>query len=188
MRVITLTPRLFQEHCRQLQEQARAFDPDLILTVARGGDFLGQHMFTGVHHVSVRCQRPSTASKGRWLKTISRQLPLWVRNLMRCAEARVLASRRPNVAPVTFDSDVQAAICRAGRVLVVDDAIDSGSTMSAVITALNAIPGNRRTAVAVITVTQKNPSIQAQYALYRSETLVRFPWSDDFTANDNKKL
>lgn len=187
MRVLTLTPQLFAEHCARLEALAADFRPDLIVTVARGGDYVGELMFADIPHVSVRSQRPSTARKGRWLKALARRMPLWARNMMRIAEARMLARRRTEPVPVTHDDDVREAISRAGSVLVVDDAVDSGASMRAVLDAIDTVPGSRMTAVAVITVTQRQPCVYARYALYRDGTLVRFPWSEDYSDNDNKE-
>lgn len=68
---------------------------------------------------------------------------------------------------------------KGSRILIVDDAVDSGSTMASVINLLNQeFPGNIiRTAA--ITVTTSTSLVEVDYALYREGVLVRFPWSND---------
>ena len=91
MRVKTLSPKDFTEHCRLLEERAAMFAPDLIVTIATGGDYVGAEMFETMPHVSVRLQRPSTAKKRDWIMSIVRCLPRFLRDWLRIAEAYYLS-------------------------------------------------------------------------------------------------
>lgn len=63
-------------------------------------------------------------------------------------------------------------------VLLVDDAVDSGETMAAVIDFLKRAKPELRIHTAVITTTMSDPLTPPEFTLYH-ETLVRFPWSMD---------
>jgi hypoxanthine phosphoribosyltransferase len=64
-------------------------------------------------------------------------------------------------------------------VLVVDDAVDSGATLIAVLDAVYKAAGSSKVRSAAITVTTENPMVMPDYYLYHDETLIRFPWSID---------
>jgi hypoxanthine phosphoribosyltransferase len=66
------------------------------------------------------------------------------------------------------------------RVLVVDDAIDSGATMATVVEQLrDAVGDGGEVRTAVLTITTRTAVFQPDFTLYR-QTLCRFPWSHDF--------
>lgn len=184
MRVLTLHRAAFLGHCQRLEHLVADYDPDLVVAVARGGVYVAEHMFRQSHHVTVDCQRQTTAVKRRLhaLFAVVRLLPLWLRNRLRMAEARRLSRKHTGQpASVTLDSEVTAAVQRARRVLVVDDAIDSGATMAGVLNAISAISGpDNKVRTAVITVTTRQPLVTPDYAIYGDgDVLVRFPWSED---------
>ena len=66
------------------------------------------------------------------------------------------------------------------KILIIDDAIDSGDTLSAIVETLKKTNPKAKVATAVLTETTKNPAIRADYTLYRNQTLIRFPWSNDY--------
>ena len=183
MRVLTLTPDIFREHCLRLQAEAELFCPDLIVTIARGGDFVGELMFPEVTHISVKRQRPSTETKQDlgYLAKFIRTLPVCLRNAIRITESACTSAGKHPAAPLSLGNKETNIISKASRILVVDDAVDSGATLAAVIDAINTIPGDRTVASAAITVTKRNPLISPDYTLYNNRTLVRFPWSMDYS-------
>ena len=65
-------------------------------------------------------------------------------------------------------------------ILVIDDAIDSGDTLSAIASTLRHRNPEATVCIAVMTETTADPCIRANYALYRNRTLIRFPWSNDY--------
>lgn len=183
MKVTTLNDEAFSEACRRLEERTRSFGPDLVVGIATGGELVAGRMFASVPHVSVESRRPTTAAKERcggvW--RLVRRLPLWMRNSLRIAEARMLSAGKPReVGAVELSPDAVAAIAGAGRVLIVDDAIDSGATMARVLEAVRGVGGERQTATAVINVTTKKHLVEPDYRLYVDRRLVRYPWSKDF--------
>ena len=65
------------------------------------------------------------------------------------------------------------------RVLVVDDAVDSGVTLDTVFRSLReTAPPDTEVRAAVVTVTLDRPLIEPDFTLYRG-VLCRFPWSFD---------
>ena len=68
----------------------------------------------------------------------------------------------------------------SARILIVDDAVDSGSTMAAVRKAINAIANPSAVIkIAAITVTTPAPFIEPDFFLLYRYVLCRFPWSLD---------
>ena len=68
---------------------------------------------------------------------------------------------------------------RKRKVLLVDDAIDSGATLLLIKQyLLNEFP-DIDVKIAVITVTTRHPLVMADYYRYNNRTLIRFPWSND---------
>lgn len=181
MRVITLTPDNFVSHCQILESKSQSFAPDLLITIARGGDYVGANMFADVKHVSVSLQRPTTKTKERgvFFKHIIIHTPLWFRNMLRIVESTLLNVRKREIDNVALPPDVVDAISCATRILVVDDAVDSGNTLAAIVNAINNNANYKKVASAVITVTKRKPIIVPDYTLYNNSTLVRFPWSLD---------
>lgn len=178
MKVVTLDNKAFYTECRRLEDEAASFCPDVIVGIATGGVEVARLIFTDVPHLSVDAHRPSTKTKKRngAVMGFVRCLPRPVKDLLRIAESKILSLRRPGSRKVALDA---TSIVPFRRVLVVDDAVDSGATARAVIDALNTIPGNRTIALAVLTVTTRHPAVNADFALYRNRTLLRFPWSMD---------
>lgn len=184
MKVITLHPADFEAHCRRLQTLVEAeYAPDLVVGIASGGLKVSALMFPGVPHVEVSCRRPSTESKSRreGLFAMVRRLPLWVRDTLRRYEARRLATadadggRTAGVMP-----GASGSVSGASHILVVDDAVDSGATLSAVLNALHDINPAAHLRAAAITVTTPAPLAYPDFCIYKN-VLIRFPWSMDYT-------
>lgn len=186
MRVLTLTPETFVSHCKMLESKSQSFAPDLIVTIARGGNYVGANMFEGVKHVSVSLQRPTTKSKERipLIRRVLIHTPLWLRNMLRVVESTLLNVRRREFDNVALSPQAVAAIGCATCILVVDDAVDSGCTLAAIVNAINNNGKDKKVASAVITVTKRKPVIKPDFTLYNNSTLVRFPWSIDAKCYD----
>lgn len=189
MHVLTLNETDFAEHCRRLDALARSFNADLVVTIATGGDKVGSYILPEIPHISISSHRPSTETKKRHARMLAcvRRLPLPVRNIMRKAEATIVEHRINNATPhkINLDSETTARIAPAQRLLIVDDAVDSGATLAGVIDAISALDGKREIASAVLTVTTRNPLIRPTYALFDNRTLIRFPWSLDMPRKTN---
>ncbi|MDE5811856.1 MAG: phosphoribosyltransferase domain-containing protein [Muribaculaceae bacterium] len=183
MKVITLNPNEFTHACVRLQQliASAGVHPDVVIGIASGGDFVAQEMFPQLPHSSVTLRRPSTARKERkWVKTVVRALPLWLRDRLRLLEAKRLARKTPK--PMTTESiQLPDLSLNATTILMVDDAVDSGVTLRTVVQAIKQRYPQAEVLTAVLNVTTLNPLIKPDFVLYpQAEVLIRFPWSIDY--------
>lgn len=81
--------------------------------------------------------------------------------------------------PASVPQVVLPPISGAARILVVDDAVDSGATLLGVVNAAKAAVPLADVRSAVITQTTTAPMTAPDYTLYNDKTLIRFPWSLD---------
>lgn len=181
MKVVTLDSEKFADSCRCLAAMVEqgGFSPDVLVGIRTGGEHVARAMlpafFKAPRMECVELRRPTTASKSRVRGLLSR-LPRCVADLLRIVESKVLSMRNPRRRP--FDNLPQSLRSLAGaRVLIVDDAVDSGATMLAVTEAIRAANPQARVMTAAITLTTRRPLIAPDYSLFK--TLVRFPWSMD---------
>ena len=188
MKVRTLNEITFKAACRDLEERivASGFEPDLVIGIATGGEYVASSMFEDVAHLSICRRRPSSSLKEKdgagIVFRILRRSPRYVADGLRILESRLYRLRpaKHKREPVVLSADGQASILASKRVLIVDDAVDSGSTLSSVLQAVQAVQDERDVRTAAITVTTRRPAVSPDYALYRNSTLIRFPWSKDY--------
>lgn len=180
MKVLTLSNQALVHACADLEQAATAFAPDLIVGIASGGEKVASLMFAGIRHVSIDCHRIGSEKKRshRHLFSLVRRLPVPMRNALRIIEAKWL-SRCASSTSAALSPLAAAAISTATRVLIIDDAVDSGNTLRAVIDKIRSIPGPRAIASAAITVTTPTPLVTPDFTLHNNLTLIRFPWSMD---------
>ncbi|HTW72132.1 MAG TPA: phosphoribosyltransferase family protein [Acetobacteraceae bacterium] len=190
----TLDPPRFAAACASLMQQAMdRFDPDVLVGVRTGGLVVAEAMADSVQNrvpvMPLTCRRASTSAKSRFglLPAVLAVLPQAVVDGLRWLEHRLLSAlRRRKSTPQEIDHAEAMAIgeyltahAAARRVLVVDDAVDSGVTLSTVLRLLReAAPGGTELRSAVVTVTLDQPLVEPDFALYRG-VLCRFPWSFD---------
>lgn len=182
MKVMTLdTDGLAASGARLQMLVGETYNPDLVVGIARGGAYVAQNMFAAVRHVSVTCRRPSSSRKDSHgaLLALVRRLPLWMRDTMRRIEARWLAGNGDPGREVTAGADVWQTVAGAGCILVVDDAVDSGHSLKAVVEEIRRRNPSAEIRSAVVTVTTVAPVMPPDYTLY-SQILLRFPWSGDY--------
>ncbi len=171
------------------------FRPDLIVSVASGGtcvvESIEDEIFDlGISTESLLCQRPGTPAKERMrLKLLTKRLPLSFRNALRVAEhiVRLLlkgvqSHNKRNVTVISPNLSCQAP---PTRILVIDDAVDSGDTLVSVERFLRAGHPSADIRFGVLTQTRKKVSRDPDYSLYKS-VLIRFPWSSDYRCSDEK--
>ena len=181
MRVITLTPEKFTEACRALQSRVEEhFMPDAVVGIARGGVIVAENMFPLTPHAELSRQRPSTASKSRIPDFLLRMMPRALLDILRMAESLWL--NRKKALPLADLSEISIPEGLEGRkrILVTDDAVDSGATLDAVIRALSSALPEAEIRSAAITVTTRHPLTRPDVALFDNQTLIRFPWSKDY--------
>ena len=196
-RVHTLDKAALRIAAAKLYDTARQdFHPNLVVGVRTGGYVIAEMLDLQDDAVllPLTSQRPGTAlSPGTVAKSRSsffthglRRLPYFVNDRLRLFEHRVLlrrANRTKGVRTLRKEElDAIAAAISAGRnkILIVDDAVDSGSTLMAVSDTLRELAGpDGIVRTAAINVTTPTPLIEPDYILYRN-VICRFHWSFDF--------
>ncbi len=197
MRVITLDRGAFELHAGRLAALVAADDSigrfDAVIGVKRGGsvvcDAFCRHFSKDSYalRTDVSLQRPSTRLKTGPVNRALKKLPLKLLDMLRMFESRLMSVcrklvKKRNVPHVVLPDELMRALCEKQWpvILIIDDAIDSGDTLNAVIKSLTDVNPSVRIKVAVMTVTTSDPVVYADYSLYRNHTLIRFPWSNDF--------
>lgn len=196
MQVVTLTPEGLDAHAGRLAAMVMDSHPpylDAIVAVRRGGAFVCDAFCRSFPRemyglrADVSLQRPSTKRKSRGVGRLLRKLPTPLLDLMRMAESMLLDARRRHSrqatnAYVELPDTLKKAIQKKDRpaILIIDDAIDSGDTLFAIVEALKKTNPDVTVRTAVLTETTLEPCIRADYSLYRNRTLIRFPWSNDY--------
>lgn len=181
-KVITLRDRELKDRCMELSHLIdRDYKPDLVVGIATGGVMVAGMMFPSVQHCDVVVRRPSTRNKNSFFKAFLSVMPMWILDRMRILEAWWLekTSDASKIRNLDLSEETARIITRSCRVLVVDDAVDSGVTLSSVLQAIGKVGGSREVRSAVITVTTGSPVVRPDYCLFNDNTLIRFPWSSD---------
>lgn len=193
--VVTLTPAEFASACRSLAREvsSRGVDPQVMVGIRTGGLLVAREMaawLPGVALTEVTLRRPSTRSKGRFIRLI-RALPRPVTDALRRLEARsrmAAARRRARRGELTLpEVTLPAALTAAevSRVLVVDDATDTGVTLAAVTAAISRALPRATVTAAVLVSTEPHPvaplpqGVTMLPPVIADGSLVRFPWSAD---------
>ena len=172
-KVMTLSDEAFAGACSRLE--AATERPDVVLGIETGGRYVAESMHAAVPHCYVRLQRGPTPRKSR-LRGLLARLPRPVADALRLAEAWLRGLRRPE--PVEFRGELPRELQGKRRVLIVDDAVDSGATMHAVREAVCRACPEAQVECAAIAVTTRRPLVVPDKYLY-SNVLIRFPWSMD---------
>ncbi len=173
------------------------FIPDIIIGIRSGGYVVAEIMTQTADHkplllaISRRRSCTETKNKVKCLKKILKLLPYAVTNHFRIIEHKILikkaatktAAQQQEFTPDTAELSALRTFLQAhenSKILIVDDAIDSGATMKAVLDLVRKEANSACTIkTAAITVTTDTPLIQPDYILYNN-VLCRFPWSFDF--------
>ena len=192
--VVTFDQAAFDEACAALLQLVMQDGmPDAIIGIRTGGLYVADSMAKSVDFsipvMSLTCRRPSTATKSKFgmVKKIVANLPRPVVDRLRVIEHAMLTKKRGGKRPEGYSFDqTEIAILedwlrQAGpnpSIIVVDDAVDTGTTLSLVLDAVSQRAPGGLVRSAVITVTTPKPWATPRYTLY-SRQLCRFPWSLD---------
>jgi hypoxanthine phosphoribosyltransferase len=168
--------------------------PDALIGIKTGGLHVAQAMAKAAGYtvpvLSLTCRRPSTRYKAKVaaLKKLITRLPRPLVDRLRVVEHALLTHKPRSIErdDFQFDSEELAVLDEwldhAGQrpsLVVVDDAIDTGATLSRVLDVVSRYaPPTAKIRSAVITVTTPKPWALPRYTLYRQQ-LCRFPWSLD---------
>ena len=199
MQVVTLNRQDFEAHAERLAravEKGSADCYDAIVAVRRGGSLVCDaflRYFPKTRYAAryvVTLQRPSTKRKEGTAGRILKRLPRPVLDAMRIMESNMLSLCRKLRNPVRIpDVEIPDGLAKTlttnarPAILVIDDAIDSGDTLFAIIETLRKTNPDTSVSIAVMTETTADPRVRGNYTLYRNRTLIRFPWSNDYKEN-----
>lgn len=172
------------------------FTPTIYLGIRTGGyvvaELMAQATPQPVRLLPITCRRPSTAKKNNlpFVKETLKRLPHFISDRLRIMEHIYLTQiKKPRDAQVVPDeaelSVLRQVLAEQGaeaRVLVIDDSIDSGATVAAVLAVVRTLAHPAaQIKTAAVTITTAHPLVEPDFSLYRY-ALCRFPWSLDFKA------
>lgn len=192
MKIITLNDSSFQDKCRILAKSIKgSFSPDIIISIKTGGKYVGDIVFqelsqdnNNIKYTWAETHRPGHNVKNNSLiQFFFQQTPIFILNWLRIIESyilRLLPKQSTKEIFLCASKEIEQLLLEADKkILVVDDAIDSGITMNLVCEYIsNRFPGNT-IKTAAITTTTPNPLINADFCIYHL-VLIRFPWSKDY--------
>lgn len=166
---------------------------DLLIIVLRAGQHLYDNFQTELRaqeNLSIKISRPSTKFKKKFNSNIFLYVPKLINNLLRVIESYSreiifsISSAKTTGVELNLSSVEIKKISICNNILIIDDAIDSGSTISSVISHIIKINSKADIRVGCITQTFKKPLIHADYCLYK-RTIVKFPWSLDSKVSES---
>ena len=184
----------FETACAELMRAVEQdYEPTLVVGIRTGGlvvaDSMARAASAPLPILPVTCRRATTAAKSRLplFRAALAMLPRPAVDLLRRFEHRLSATarahqRRPQLidhGEIKVIADWLARRAAQQRILVADDAVDSGVTLGTVLRHLRAVcPSGAEIRTAAITQTMEKPMTRPDYALFHA-TLCRFPWSFD---------
>ena len=193
MKVINFNQHVFEDFLdKNLSDFMIENDKLLILGIKEGGiplakivvSYLENKYSNSLDFETIICQRPSTKIKKSnqfkksILKTLFQVTPQFILNRIRVLEHYYLMKNVQNSYREVIFSD-KIDFSHYAKILIVDDAVDSGYTLKAVLDKVKENVKNESKIFSLAAVvTNKEACIWPDYTLY-SDVLIRFPWSLD---------
>lgn len=189
MNVITFDNHKLAMSTLQLWSKAKDdFSPDYVVAIERGGGvladiLLNEEAVPPSKVIRIKSQRELTQTKDRFFSLLLQYFPNWLNLTLRKLEAYskecfTVFSKANQSRHVSLLGDIDLSVINGKKVLVIDDAIDSGDTIVSCIQFIEKHSAPSELKVASITVTFSNPRIFPDYSLFK-RTIVRFPWAPD---------
>lgn len=182
MDCIELSIKSLDEKCQDFAKQIQlVYQPDLVIYVARGSYLIGKSVVKvfKVPLIAVGAQR-----KGNELKELVAPFlslfPRWLCNLLRRCELKSNIHGVQVERHIEFLDDISLIeIASIKKVLIVDDSVDTGSSMLAVRNLVESKFPNSEIKTAVLNVmSQSKDVIKVDYSLYE-DAMLRTPMSKD---------
>lgn len=184
MNVKTLNLNELNHLCKELSVKIieSNFQPDLILGVKTGGEEIAKLIWNSFQIPIIKIEsclpiRKTSLSKKNILKKFIKYLPTPFLNFLRIFEAKFFFNKnyRNKFISIELPNNIESF----KRILIIDDAVDSGATLLNIIKAIKKSNEKALIKTAVITITQNDPLIRPDFTIYNNQTLIRFPWSPD---------
>lgn len=182
MDCIELSIKSLDEKCQDFARRIQLeYHPDLIIYVARGSYLIGKSF---VKIFEVPLVAVGTKRKGNELKEfispVLSILPRWLCNLLRKVELKSNVHAEQAERRIEFLDDMnQIDLSSVRKILIVDDSVDTGSSMLAVRSTVESKFPHCELKIAVLNVMSKSRSvISVDYSLYE-DAMLRTPMSKD---------
>ncbi len=195
MEVITLSPETLIEKSKELAKAVieSQWTPELVIGIKTGGLYVAEPLVEElyaknikVEYTTISLSRPSTQKKREFnIGKILKKMPYFTLNILRNLEVFIIEQTKNKKYDSKKENDIPKheqlidQIKKTERILLVDDAIDTGSTVLAIKNFIHTIDANIEVKIAVLTTTHKEPYIKADFSLFK-RVLLRCPWSEDY--------
>ena len=178
-KVKTLYPELFKQTCLDLRKKVESsgFHPDVIIAIPRAGIWIQEAAWTDFPQIPVKLIRPSKGKLKKKVSWIIKRLPLRLRDNLRIWEARKLVKRKKHM--TTTSIILPSLPDNVRKILLIDDAVDSGATLKAIMDKFKAEYPQADIRSAVITLTYSQAVYRPDYCVFDDAILIRTPWSID---------
>jgi hypoxanthine phosphoribosyltransferase len=183
----------FSAAVQQLESKVidSGYDPNLIVGIPTGGRLVVDKM-KKLSNKSNVCfivkQRKSTSTKQKLgLKKFLPYLPRILNNVLRHFESWFLERKFEKVRDellsaeaylIDLDDETKKMVIDSKKILVVDDAIDSGQTMKVIVETIRQYNPGAEIKLAVINTTFMSPLVAPDFCLFQRQ-IVRYPWAND---------
>ena len=199
MKVLTLSRDTLTDLSKQLLTliQKDNIDIDMMIGIATGGIYVSQPIYEQLQkeqwegdYAEIKLSRPSTQKKeSLGIKRVLTKLPYFLSNILRILEVKFLEKFKVKVYDknkekyIHFSEKQIKEIQGVETLLLIDDAIDTGTTMLALKNVIQELNPEIIVKTAVLTVTHKHPYLAPDYTLYK-DVLLRCPWAMDYKGED----
>ena len=193
MEVVTLNKEAFSRRCDELVSKLD-FNPSMIVGILNGGGYVieeikNKNYFPSVFFYSVLLQRKNNFKNNSFFKYVARLFPYSISNRLRIYESKKAKKALDSLDfnelskyVIDFNIDIKEHGTN-GKILIIDDAIDTGKTMFMVKNNLAKQYPNAEINTAVISWTLEKSLETPDYFIFKNK-LVRFPWSKDYKGKD----
>lgn len=182
MDCIELSIKSLDEKCQEFAKQIKLeYQPDLVIYVARGSYLIGKSIIKvlNVPLIAVGTQRKGNELKELVAPVLS-LLPRWLCNLLRRCELKSNVHGVQVERHIEFLDDISLIdVASIKKVLIVDDSVDTGSSMLAVSNLVKSNFPNGEIKTAVLNVMSQSKNVfKVDYSMYE-DAMLRTPMSKD---------
>ena len=187
-KMIRIAADQLESECSKLYRKvlASGFHPTAIVGIPTAGRFVMDAMRAeagdSVLMLEAAAKRPTTtdAKKSSTVKQVASRLPTSIQRLLRALELHLVTKRLPRARTVVISDANRASLLglSAARLLVVDDSVDTGATLEAVVKELRRIRPDADVKTAALAVSLPKLRVPVDFVLH-NDVLIQGPWSVD---------
>lgn len=192
MKVINFEQKNFDDFLENtLKDWKNDSSKILVLGIKEGGVYLAENVFQVLRNSAnqvdlkfIKCQRPSTSVKKKnefrkaFIQTIFKISPIIILDLLRNVEHYFLTKKSIEYnREIILDEIINFNLY--DKIVIVDDAVDSGVTLQKVNDYVQSLVVNTTEVKSLaVVITSNNAIVTPDFYLYK-DVLIRFPWSLD---------